>query len=614
MLAFLRARLGRRFLAALLISLGLSSCTMLVCFVAAYRARLVDEHVRASAQINELLQSTLENAMLKRDLEGLRAIVLALGHQAEIAAVTILEPHGEIRFASEPERVGRRATGLLPASGTARTASTRFVRDEAGREVLRSINPVENRPTCVGCHGPIAENPVNGVLVVDYLAGGIRREALEGALALGAAGGVVMLIAFGALGGVLYRSVLRPVAELDALSARYAAGDLSPRFDGKGEDELTLLGLRYNQMAETLGHSIAALRADETFLQSLLDALPDAVRVIGPDFTVLKVNRAYCEQLGIAPAAAVGTPCHRASHAREEPCSPTLVTCPLVELAKDGGVLKCQHRHLHADGHELFVEVSAAAVELTLDGTPRSCVVESIRDSADQARLSHEQRLSEIGQLATGIAHEIHNPLASIHLALGAIRDELGKVAEHGGIAPYFAIVEREIQRCLDITARLLRLSEPSDANLTLVDVAQVTNDVLTLLRYEAHGSGVTLDTAFGPDLRLVATESDIGILVLNLAQNALHAMPGGGRLTVHAARVGEQLTLTVADTGVGIAPADLARIFWPFFSARADGTEGTGLGLAICRATVARLGGRIEVESMVGQGSRFTVTLPAAQ
>jgi signal transduction histidine kinase len=112
---------------------------------------------------------------------------------------------------------------------------------------------------------------------------------------------------------------------------------------------------------------------------------------------------------------------------------------------------------------------------------------------------------------------------------------------------------------------------------------------------------------------RVLAQESDLRMIALNLAQNALHAMPGGGTLTVRTSRVGDRVEILFADTGVGIAAEDLERIFDPFFSRRADGSQGTGLGLSISRALARSFHGDVSVESRPGAGSGFTLQLPEA-
>ena len=616
--AFLRSTLGRRFLVVLLCSLTICSLTFLALFVHLYRTRLVHEHTRASTQVNEVLQAALENAMLKRDLPGLAAIVDAVGKQSDIAEVMILNPGGEIRFSSAPAMIGMNFADVTREAGAAPAAlqveSAAFTVGAQGAEVLRTINPVHNRVPCSTCHGEISGHPINGILVVDYHADQIRSNAFLSALAMTGSGGLVALAALLSLSIVFYRSVLRPLQGLSVATGRFADGDLSARFESAGRDELSVLGGRFNAMAERLGRTIHSLRGSEGFLQSVIDAVPDGMRVVADDFTVLKVNQAYAAQHGIPAAQAIGMKCHLSSHGLREPCSPTMITCPVVALRdQPGQSLKCLHRHLRADGSELFVEVTAAAVELEIDGVKRNCVIESFRDLADQARMSQEQRLSELGHLATGVAHEVHNPLSSIQLALRAIRAETAGTRLPERIEGYLGIVDREIDRCIDMTSRLLRLSEPSNSAETLVDLKETLGEVVSLLRYQADAAGVSVTVDIADGLRVIGVESDIGMVAVNLIQNALHAMPRGGALSITGRREGRGIRLDFADSGVGIEEADLAKVFWPFWSKRADDSHGTGLGLSICKVTIEHMGGMIRVASQPGKGAIFTIEFPSA-
>jgi len=228
-------------------------------------------------------------------------------------------------------------------------------------------------------------------------------------------------------------------------------------------------------------------------------------------------------------------------------------------------------------------------------------------------RYSHEQKLSELGKLAAGVAHEIHNPLAAIRFALHAARSAAdgGETAE---AVEHIDLVDHEIDKCINVTERLLKLSMTSSAESEIVDVNSAVSETLSLLRWEAEQLGVAVALEPDPTMpRVLARESDLRMIALNLAQNALHAMPGGGELRVRTERVGDQVQIRFEDTGAGIAAEDLERIFDPFFSRRADGAQGTGLGLPISRSLARSFHGDISVESRVGAGSRFTLQLPEA-
>jgi signal transduction histidine kinase len=175
-------------------------------------------------------------------------------------------------------------------------------------------------------------------------------------------------------------------------------------------------------------------------------------------------------------------------------------------------------------------------------------------------------------------------------------------------------LMDREIDRCIQVTDRLLKLASPPAELPELVAIDQVTPEVISLLNAEAYSvkTAITLDLA--PSLRVIATDSEIRMLIFNIVQNAFHAMPQGGTLVVTGRVEDDDVVLRFKDTGSGIAPEDVLRIFQPFWSRRADGAHGTGLGLPICREIVRRHGGTITAESRSGEGATFIVRLPWAE
>jgi signal transduction histidine kinase len=614
--------LSRKFALGTAAGLLASSLAFLILFVGLFRHQLEEQRADTATQVSQLLQISLENAMLRHDLDGLREIVQGLGRQPSVASVAITNPQGEIRFASDPTRLGQQ----LPPEPT-NGPQTLMLEGPNGRSLLRSVNPVRNRPACQECHGPTAEQPINGVLYLDYDADSIRHQARQTTLLLMGAGSLIVLLNLAGGWWFMGRYVLRPVAHLAEASARLSEGDLATRTELTGNDELTALGRTINHMAETLERKMAELAEKEQFLQQLVDAFPDGVRVIDPDYRVLLTNAAYRRQL--APLAApepgqvpvpdagpdLAAPCYAQTHGQDSPCPETLITCPLRQVLRTGDPLRVVQRHRRSDGTWLDVETFAAPVTLTRNGEARPLVVESIRDLGQEVRFSHEQRLSELGRLAAGVAHEIYNPLGSVRLALHAAQGAArAQPPDQAQLEEYLVLIDQEVDACIQVTQRLLRLSVPAPDHEELVEVGEVMYDTLRLLAWEAAERGVAVHTEVPrTPIRILATDSELRLAVLNLAQNALHAMPSGGTLTVTCAANAGQAEIVFTDTGVGIAPADLARIFQPFFSRRADGVAGTGLGLSITKAFAAAHGGGITVESDVGRGSRFTLHFPDA-
>lgn len=613
--------LRNRFLTWTGATLVFVSVLFLLLLVGLYRDQLNRERKQASHEISRLLQSSLENAMLKRDLPGLRDIVARLGSQPGIRNVAILNPSLEVRFASNINRVGElwqlSDVGLCEGCSTTALATqgmTSFTRRDGNIDSLRSINPVHNQQPCTGCHGPIAAHPINGLLVVDYDAMPIRNEAKRSAMTLTGLGGIVTLLTLASGWWFMQRHVLTPVADLARASERLASGDLAARTAITGKDELALLGRSFNQMAEHLQQTVENEKNKERFLQSLIDAIPDGIRVIAPDHRVLMANEAFCRMHGKDMEQVRLQPCYVASHARTEPCPSTLQICPLQQLATSGHSVKTVARHICADGTPLDVETFASPLTIYEGGKKLACIVESVRDLDQDIRYSQEMKLSEVGRLATGVAHEIYNPLASIRIALqGSLRALQNGTPNLNEVHNYLQLVDGEIDHCVDVTERLLKLGS-GFSRPQLVVLNTIVRDTLSLIRWEAAQKGVEIvEQLDASEPRVIISESDMRIVVLNLTQNALHAMPEGGKLTVSTVCRNGMIELTVTDTGVGIALEDRNRIFMPFFSRRADGVQGTGLGLSICKNVVEGIGGSISVQSEVGHGSQFKVTMPDA-
>lgn len=598
---------------------------VLVAWIGLGRQALQHEHEQSSLRMAALFEAGLHHAMLQRDLPGLEHLLTRLGGLPGLQAAALVEPGGEVRFASAPARLHTREDAALRGLClTARCGAVspprlewRPALDDAGPSpALRVIYPVRNQDACGQCHGPVEAHPVNGVLLLDFQPMATEQDARAQAGVWLLPISLAALVLLGLLTGrVLRREVLVPVSALAARVQRYAGGDLQVRSGAVGRDELARLARGFDHLADQVREQMAAVAAQGEFLQALLDASPDPLLVVALDHRIVLANAAYLRLLGRERPAVVGQPCHRISRGCDTPCLTTLVQCPLVECRAGSGTLSLRTvmAFRHADGHPIDVEVHAASLTAR-DGTP--LVVQVIRPLEDQVRASQELRLSAIGLLANGVAHEIHNPLASIRLALqSALRTLQGGTVDREELTDYLRLVDEQIDRCVAITQRLLRLSEPASEQVQPVHVRHAVDDVLALLGEEMHRAGVHCEVDWGaPDPRVLMDDSGLRQVLINLVHNAIRAMPQGGRLAVSTERcAGGCWRIRVQDSGVGIPPDRLALIFLPFYSRLADGRRGSGLGLAISKGLVEQRGGRILVDSQVGHGSRFDVELPDA-
>jgi signal transduction histidine kinase len=197
----------------------------------------------------------------------------------------------------------------------------------------------------------------------------------------------------------------------------------------------------------------------------------------------------------------------------------------------------------------------------------------------------------------------------------GLVRELHAGQVTQDQIVEYMRLIDQEIDKCIAVTRRMLLLSRPPVSSLQLVDVNQALTDTLMLLEFDAHTHGISqkIDVP-EQSLRLLTDEADIRMILLNLIQNAHHAMDAGGTLVARLFADNGDAVIEISDSGVGIPPDTVARIFDPFFSRRADGVTGTGLGLTIVKNFVERMGGMIHVDSTVGRGTLFSIRLPLAE
>lgn len=229
--------------------------------------------------------------------------------------------------------------------------------------------------------------------------------------------------------------------------------------------------------------------------------------------------------------------------------------------------------------------------------------------------MEHNHKLSSIGRLAAGVAHEINNPLAVINEKAGLINDLIEFTPNFPDRERFFGLVSAiigSVDRCRTITHRLLGFARRMDVEIQVLDVNDVVGETLGFLEKEALYRNIKLDLNFAEGLEKI--ESDRGQLqqvFLNILNNALQAMNDGGKLTVTTFEHDQGCVgVTIQDTGHGMSSETLERIFEPFFTTKAAG-KGTGLGLSITYGLVKKLGGDIQVQSKVGQGTTFTVLLP---
>ncbi|MBI4485268.1 MAG: PAS domain-containing protein, partial [Acidobacteria bacterium] len=341
--------------------------------------------------------------------------------------------------------------------------------------------------------------------------------------------------------------------------------------------------------------------------------------VFDSDERIVRWNRALEEFYGVARDAAVGRtladvfdePFVEALRAarREHPYGATLYRVPLTS-----------RRGAEDDSADSRLLVNATEVPLQSSSDDSAAVAGTIlllEDITGHVRLEEQLQISEkmasIGLLAAGVAHEVNTPLTGISSFTQMLLENADPSDPRTVLLEK---IERQTFRAAKIVSGLLNLSRPGTPNnaRTLVDLNAVVSDVFSLLEHQFEVGKIKVRRELSPEPVLVlGIEQQLQQVFLNLFLNARDAMPVGGWLSV-STRVDEAgAGVEIADTGSGIPPEQLSRIYDPFFTTKAIG-RGTGLGLSITYGIIREHDGVIHCDSAIGQGTRFTLTLPLAQ
>lgn len=276
------------------------------------------------------------------------------------------------------------------------------------------------------------------------------------------------------------------------------------------------------------------------------------------------------------------------------------------------GTLAASFNKMTADLSEARAELTAWAHTLEERVTVKTRELQRAHEAVLQS-----EKLASIGKLAAVVAHEINNPLAGILTYTKLLRKWLERgewdEARLGEVRRSLELIEAESRRCGEIVKNLLTFARAAPMNLERADLNAVVDRVVLLVRHQVELASIQLQIELDPRLPTVRCDpSAVEQVILALVMNAIDAMPHGGNLWLRSILKTEtnQVQLQVKDDGVGIPPEVLAHLFEPFFTTKERG-RGVGLGLAISRSIVEQHGGQIEVESELGKGTAFLVTLP---
>ncbi len=518
------------------------------------------------------------------------------------------------------QRSGTRVTlvrqgGTVVGDSEITTESLAALESHAGRpEIAAALNGVTGSETRVSAtlkrRMAFVAGPVrSGATIVGAVRAGIPLTEVEDAVArihraLGIASllaiAVALLISSGAA-----QFISRGLRDIIAIARRMAEGDLTARTLTTGRDELGDLGRTLDQLADNLSTSLRDLRAERDRLGRILEGMNEGVLVIDADRAVVLLNPALRTMLQAEPP-------------RTGPAT-DVMPAPAIALVPE---------NLHAVLEKSLASNAPATGEIDagpsgrrrllvhaapLSGKPRGCVAVLV-DVTEIRRLESIRR-----DFVANVSHELRTPVTAVRTALETARG-VAK-SDPASAERFLDMAFRNAERLASLVQDLLDLSRIESGELKLdaagVDISAVFAQVLGNFVAPAERKHLRLSHTVPADLPSVcADRRALEQVVSNLLDNAVKYAGDGGSITLRAARLGRWIRLAIEDTGPGIGPQHLPRLFERFYrvdEGRSRDRGGTGLGLAIVKHLVEAMGGAVEVESTVGKGSTFSVTLPMA-
>jgi PAS domain S-box-containing protein len=345
------------------------------------------------------------------------------------------------------------------------------------------------------------------------------------------------------------------------------------------------------------------IRESKRNLEAIFDGIQDRLSIQAPDYKILRVNRAVIENHHTTYQELIGKKCYEAYYQRSLPCEKCPVTVTIQTKQPASSIMRIS---------EEDITLRTSSYPILDEKGHLASIIEYIEDITEEQRLQEQliqsEKLAGVGVLASGVAHEINNPLSGIiGMAEVAIEEE-----NLSGIKGYLKDILNCGERITEIVKGLRSYSRiAKSGEQSLVDINEVLEESLKMVRLATKTTSIEVIKKFQSVEKIEANVGEVQQVFTNLITNAFQAMKGNGRmLTLSTRSLKDSVEIKVSDNGMGIPQKYLNKIFDPFFTTKKIG-EGTGLGLNIVYRIVTKYEGTIDVESKEGIGTTFTIKFP---
>jgi two-component system, NtrC family, sensor kinase len=370
-------------------------------------------------------------------------------------------------------------------------------------------------------------------------------------------------------------------------------------------------------LAREVERRTAESEAQKRFIEAIVDSLPLSLYAIDRQYRVVAWNRnRELGELGIPRGSVLGKNVFNVLTRQpramlEEEFARVFESGEIERIEQETPSPKGDLRHWVISKIPMWADTTGQVSHVITVG-------EDVTDQVEANRaVARAEKLAAVGRLAAGVVHEINNPLATISACAESLEARVNEGAFDGSDAledlrEYLGLIRSEAFRCKSITMGLLDFSRTRTSQHVTIDLADVIRSAARLLSHQKRGPELEFKLDIALDLSLVSGDpGQLQQAVIALAANAFDAMGDSGTLSINARNDADKVIVEVSDTGVGIPQENLAKIFEPFFTTKEIG-RGTGLGLAVCYGILTEHGGTLDVQSTMGTGTTFTITLPA--
>src|SRR5262245_18282937 len=582
------------------------------------KVRLDESSARAELLANAIFQRAhavvaggADPYVALREDSGLRSILESSLYSNNVTYAAIVDTHGQVIAHADRQEEGK----SLPPADDLRALNLRSSIDQLraiysgqGRNLEFSqpllVNDIEFGAIRIG---------VSTLLVRSDLDRSLRPAAITALIALG-------LSVVGAM--VLAQILLRPIHVIRSGLTRLGRDESGVRLDVDQQEEFGEFGKFFNEVSAQLSADCTQMAGQVANLESAVQHLEDAVTIVSPKGQVLFANPAMRSLL---PGAAAGVsldnlvagdhPLRRQADqtlASRQSRGPVSVT---FEGADSGERLLLTHPVNDANGELVGIMLIVRNLEYL---------------SQVQSTVRYSQKLAALGRLSAGVAHEVKNPLNSMMIHLELLRQKVsarqpaaalaaaaggggGRTSQLPGDPPSDAlqhvdVIATEIRRLDEVVQGFLKFARPEDLKLQPVVLSALFDEIAPIIQPEADRTRVVLSVDCDSSVVVNGDPAMLRQAFLNLALNACQAMPEGGMLRIQARTAGRQVLVLVCDTGTGIKPEHLDKIFDLYFTTK---PKGSGIGLSMVYRIVQMHDGEIEIESTPGKGTTFRILLP---